>query len=255
MINQILNLVHTRRNHIIFSILVTQFSKDEHFKFIQKMKDPKNIIDIDMYDIRIRKSTETPLTDKDFKNLINMGLNSTNKFCFRYKNRLTLDVIDDSNHKLSIDLTTIQFNSNVNNILNSPKGYEIEIDYSIKNENKSSNIANTIIKEIEIIKKIIEGTDVLISKDESNTIIDAYKKLVAINESINGSLYTMQPISAEVQHVVDKFPNFYSVTDKADGAPSIVYGHHPETGKFFVATKSALFNLIPFANTKKVPTI
>ena len=63
MINQILNLVHTRRNHIIFSILVTQFVKDEHFTFINKMKDSKNIIDIDSFDVRIRKSIEEPLKE------------------------------------------------------------------------------------------------------------------------------------------------------------------------------------------------
>jgi hypothetical protein len=123
-------------------------------------------------------------------------------------------------------LTTIQFNSNVNNILSSPKGYEIEIDYSIKNEKKSSSISDIIIKEMEIIKKIIEGTDVLISKEESHSVLDAYKKLVGINESLNGSLYTMQPISAEVQHVVDKFPNFYSVTDKADGEKTQLFIHN-----------------------------
>jgi SAM-dependent methyltransferase len=218
-INDFLNLVHQRSNHVLFSILLTQsgFINNENFIYIRKQRDVSNVIDIDNFDIRIRKSTETPLTDKDFKTLINMGLNSSNKFSFRYKNRLTLDIINDVNHKLSIDLTIIQFNSNVNNILTSPKGYEIEIDYSVKNDKKSTNISKTIIQEIENIKKIIEGTDILITKDESKSVLEAYKKLVAINELLNNSLYSMQPISAEVQHVIDKIPNFYSVTDKADG--------------------------------------
>jgi Family of unknown function (DUF6267) len=37
------------------------------------------------------------------------------------------------------------------------------------------------------------------------------------------------------------------VTTKYDGSPSIVFGHHPDTGKFFVATKSA-FNVNPKIN-------
>lgn len=37
------------------------------------------------------------------------------------------------------------------------------------------------------------------------------------------------------------------VTEKFDGAPSIVYGHDPKTGKFFVASKSA-FNKNPKIN-------
>lgn len=38
-----------------------------------------------------------------------------------------------------------------------------------------------------------------------------------------------------------------ALTMKHDGSPSIVYGHHPETGKFFVASKSA-FNKNPKVN-------
>jgi len=38
-----------------------------------------------------------------------------------------------------------------------------------------------------------------------------------------------------------------TLTMKHDGSPSIVYGHHPETGKFFVASKSA-FNVTPKIN-------
>jgi hypothetical protein len=41
--------------------------------------------------------------------------------------------------------------------------------------------------------------------------------------------------------------NDHTVTTKYDGSPSVVYGHHPETGKFFVASKSA-FNKNPKIN-------
>ena len=44
----------------------------------------------------------------------------------------------------------------------------------------------------------------------------------------------------------EKHPRLH-VSTKADGSPSIVYGHHPKTGKFFVATKSA-FNKKPKIN-------
>lgn len=43
----------------------------------------------------------------------------------------------------------------------------------------------------------------------------------------------------------DKHP--MSVSTKYDGSPSIVFGHHPETGRFFVASKSA-FNVNPKIN-------
>lgn len=38
-----------------------------------------------------------------------------------------------------------------------------------------------------------------------------------------------------------------TISTKYDGSPSIVFGHHPETGKFFVASKSA-FNKTPKIN-------
>ena len=41
--------------------------------------------------------------------------------------------------------------------------------------------------------------------------------------------------------------NSTKITTKYDGSPSVVFGHHPESGKFFVATKSA-FNKNPKLN-------
>lgn len=228
-INDFLNLVHQRSNHVLFSILLTQteFTQNENFVYIRKQRDPTNVIDIDQLDIRIRKSSEIPLTEKDFKMLLNNGINSSSKICFRYKNRLSLEIINDSKHKLNIDLTTVQLNSNINNIMNSIKSYEIEIDYSINKESKNTDkTGEMIIDELETIKKVLEGNDNIITKDENNLVIESYKKLVAFNESINNSLYSMQPISAEVQHVVDKFPNFYSVTDKADGEKYQLFIHN-----------------------------
>ena len=215
-INKILNLVHTRKNHIVFSILVTQFIKDENFSFINKMKDSKNVIDVDQYDIRIRKSVEEPLSDKKLKDLYNVPISDSDKIFFRYKQRVSLMFLDNKNEKGRIDLTIVKSGTNPNDLQFASKNYELEIDYmSSKPSEKSFDI---LVKEIENLKKVLEGTNTLITKEESKNIIETYKKLVyGLTHESSTNLYSMQPISAEVTHVVDKIPNKYSVTDKADG--------------------------------------
>ena len=219
-INTFLNLVHQRSNHVIFSILLSQseFTENNNYKFIKKTKDPKMIYDINAFDIRIRKSTEETLTEKDMKNILNSGLNNTSKICFRYKNRLSLSIIDNTNEKIAVDITTVQTTTNVNEITSTPKNYELEIEYFMKKNIKGKNdkIFKIIEKEINNIKKVLEGTNNILTKEEQNVIQDAYKKLVYQTDAVNG-LYSMQPISVEVQHIVDKIPNKYSATDKADG--------------------------------------
>jgi len=215
-INKILNLVHTRQNNIIFSILVTQFSKDENFKFINKMKDPKNIVDIDSFDIRIRKSVEEPINEKKLKELSNVPIGDSDKILYRYKQRFSLILLDDKDEKAQIDLTIVKSSKNPNDLQFVSKSYELEIDFmGTKPTDKHFDM---LMKEIEKIKQVMEGTNKLISKDEMKNIIENYKKITyGLSSDSSLNLYSMQPISAEVNHVIDKIPNKYSVTDKADG--------------------------------------
>lgn len=61
-----------------------------------------------------------------------------------------------------------------------------------------------------------------------------------------GAAHAIKSLSAAAEHI--KAGNKSSeLTTKYDGSPALVYGHHPKTGKFFVASKSA-FNKTPKIN-------
>jgi hypothetical protein len=61
-----------------------------------------------------------------------------------------------------------------------------------------------------------------------------------------GALRSLSVLKAAADHVASGKKSS-ELTTKYDGSPSIVYGHHPDSGKFFVASKSA-FNKTPKIN-------
>ena len=67
-----------------------------------------------------------------------------------------------------------------------------------------------------------------------------------INAGAEGYNHAIKTLHAVHQAMQGK-PSDASITTKYDGSPSIVFGHHPVTGKFFVASKSA-FNKDPKLN-------
>lgn len=67
-----------------------------------------------------------------------------------------------------------------------------------------------------------------------------------INDGSKGFDHAVGALHQVHQHIISGAHDS-SLTMKHDGSPSIVYGHHPETGKFFVASKSA-FNKTPKIN-------
>merc|ERR1711968_304504 len=118
---------------------------------------------------------------------------------------------------LSIDLTIVKTSQNPNYIHSGDKSFEIEVDY-MTSKKLSEKTLSTIVSEVERIKKVMDETTELTEKEELKMIESKYKDLVyGSNNDSYKNLYSMQPISAEVQHIVDKIPNRYSVSDKADG--------------------------------------
>ena len=61
-----------------------------------------------------------------------------------------------------------------------------------------------------------------------------------------GALRSLSVLKAAANHIANGKKSS-ELTTKYDGSPSIVYGHHPDNGKFFVASKSA-FNKTPKIN-------
>lgn len=222
-INNIMGLLYQRKNNNIFSIIVSQYLDKDGFKLIQKIKDKSNTIDFDNLDIRFRKSKEIDVKDEEvIKMLSKISSLDADKINYRYKQRISLELSEE----LHIDMTIVKASDNISNVSNSMKNYEIEIDYSRLKSNTKQNdkILNIMFDEIENIKKVMTNSDILITKEEQKEIIDKYVKTLytASFDSVN-NLYSMQPISAEVQHIVDNIPNKYSATDKADGEKYQLY--------------------------------
>lgn len=71
----------------------------------------------------------------------------------------------------------------------------------------------------------------------------------ALQTGEKGALRSLSVLKAAADHVASGKKSS-ELTTKYDGSPSIVYGYHPDNGKFFVASKSA-FNKTPKINYKE----
>lgn len=231
-INTLMASLNNRKNHIIFNILAAKIKKgdDDSLTIINKIKDFNNTYNIDDYDLRVRLSKEKELSKKEVEKL--SSLENLDKFgiLFRYKNRLSVIIENNSDIDLRIDLTSVKQGNNINTINSYPFRYELEIDFNKKKKLSSANetkylnlLQETIIK----IKKVVEQNNFIISLTEKEEVIRKYKELLLGNENATSkSLYGMTSQSLEVIHIVDFLPNRYSITDKADGVRALGIIHN-----------------------------
>ena len=216
-INRYIKMLHVRKNHVIFSVLIGLLETDNSLSLIKKTKESENVLDINDFDIRVRLSSETKITKKEIDELKEIDDSAMNSIMFRYKQRITLKLEDNSDLNLGIDLTNVKMSNNINRLEQSTSAYELEMDLSSKKAKLDKKYLDIVYKESNILLKIIQQSNYLISRSLEAEVLSNYAKLLDVKEDSMVSLAGRNAISLEVQHVVDQLPNKYAVTDKADG--------------------------------------
>jgi len=223
-INEYMGMLHMRKNHLVFGILVgflntkdkeENLDNSKHIKLIKKIKNYSSYIKLDDIYMKIKMDNEENVTQEEIKKLqkINNNFDQNDYDIFyRLKERNSYFIIKDKNI-FKFDLTNTRTSSSINSIEKNPLNYEIELECEI---NDKSKFIEQLFSISEFVIKVIQQSNNIITKSISNDVLDSYRSILGIDNK-KTNLYGRQPISLEVQHVVDQLPNRYAVTDKADG--------------------------------------
>ena len=112
-----------------------------------------------------------------------------------------------------IDITKTQTVHSINDLEKSSIRNEIEIE---SEPTKNASFSTDLFSVCEILIKIIQQSNYIITKSQNSKIIEKYRDILGITKSNN--LYGRRVVSLEIQHTIDDLPNKYAVTDKADGS-------------------------------------
>ncbi len=241
-INKNINRVSDKpnSNQIVYKFLTQILKKDDNnsaYEMIIKRKDKESTVDLEDISTRVRLSAEDDIIkdvindkfnpdviNKDFidivrgnKLTIDQIKDINNKIYFRLKERTSLYIEEDDNHFIRIDLSDTKTTNNIKKLNTTYSNYELEIEYGIIDPKKAKKDSlDKIYETAESLLKLIQQSNFIITNTMSGNVIEYYRELMGINESIN-NLVARQPVSLEIQHVTEIMPNRYAVTDKADG--------------------------------------
>jgi SAM-dependent methyltransferase len=218
-INEYMNMLHMRRNHLVFTVLLGYFNdktaSDNHIHLMKKTKNYNKYVTLEDIYTRFKLDKEEKVSNEENKKLMKINKSfdaNTYNINFRFKERTSYYILKNKNI-FRIDLTMVRTSDKINSIENSIYSYEIEVECEIHDKN---TLLNELLSILEFIIKSIQGSNYITTKSINNKVLSAYKDILNITTDRH-NLYARQPISLEVQHVVDQLPNKYAVTDKADG--------------------------------------
>jgi acylphosphatase len=253
LINKYISQFSNKNNLVIFEILLKNIINkhyENEIKIYKKIKSlnnkdetdktDKTNMDIDNLNIRIRLATEEDLSNKEINDLVNNikdrknelinvknTLNKQDNFniVFRLKQRCSVILENNNKNQISIDLTKTKTTNKIQFVKdNKTPTYELEVECFVKNKLNDSEIEiilNKMIKEIEILIKIIQSSNFILTENEKNDVYNEYNNLFGHTKTpLNTD--NKNVTSLEIQYL-DNLPNQYAVTDKADGEHAFIF--------------------------------
>ena len=218
-INQILRQFGKRNNYEIYNELINLKKVNNNINFINKKR--LDVVTLEDYNVRIRLSDENNIKDNELTYRTSLD---NNKILFRFKNRNSFVIKDDKNITLKIDLTCVKSGRTINNVFSNAFTYELEVELTFKTLKIDDNIIKSFVEEIIKLVQIFQQSKIIISKNESNIIINDMKTLLKIDPNfVLKDLPFMRAVSTELVDITDKIPNHYAVTDKADGEHAFLF--------------------------------
>lgn len=226
-INKLMKKLNMLRNHVVFRTLLSFWKDDQQLKekkhpgidLLKKEKDASEVVEINDYDMRARLSKESKISSKEVNELINIDEKAMGNIIFRYKQRTSVYIHGDENSDdfIRIDLTYVRMNDTFEKLNRSVPNYELEIEYGTKTSPNKESLTK-MINEAQLLLKIIQNSNYIISNSTITDVHNFYKSLFMIEkEGTVTSLEGRQPVTLEIQHATENLANKYAVTDKADG--------------------------------------
>lgn len=215
-IDKYMKILAGANNHVIFRNLIQLSKKDKNITVIKKEKNNEETIDVDDLYMRTRLSNEVEFTKEEQSKLSKLDEEAMENISIRLKERTSLYLVHTKESHVKIDLTVTKTENKYDKLNSSIPKYELEIETMTTEKKSNTSYLDIMLSETELLFKVLQQSNFIISKSEAENVIENYKELLVIPKSGSNTLYGRKPVSLEIQYA-EQLPNKYAVTDKADG--------------------------------------